>query len=69
MSTYIIRELQHPNDTRQGEVVEAVNLTAAKRRATKQQLFQGTVMTIEYANQIDGQRLAIKENGKWRDYL
>lgn len=71
MSKYIIRELQNPSSTRQGEVVEASSLKAAKRMATKMQIFQGTCMRIELAND-DGSRtdvwLSIKENGQWRDY-
>ena len=71
MTKYIIRELQNPNSIRQGEVIEASSLTVAKRAATRMQVFQGTYMLIELANE-DGSRtdcrLAIKEYRKWHDY-
>ena len=55
MTKYIIRELENPNSIRQGEVVEASSLTVAKRMATRMQVFQGTYMLIELAND-DGSR-------------
>ena len=59
---YIITELQNAQSTRRGEVVEATSLTAAKRKASRMQMFQRSVMEIAYEN---GTRIAIKEAGSW----
>lgn len=65
MTTYIITEKQDRNSTRQGEVVEAKSLTAAKRKASAAQMFQNTVMTIESES---GVLLSWKDrSGKWND--
>jgi ornithine cyclodeaminase/alanine dehydrogenase-like protein (mu-crystallin family) len=40
-------------------------LTAAKAKATKMQMFQGTVLIIENE---DGARLAIKEGNTWTNF-
>ena len=64
MTTYIITELQNANSYRKGETVEVKNLTAAKRKASRLQMFQGTVMEIAYQ---DGAVVSVKENGKWQD--
>ena len=68
MTKYIIRELQNPNSNRQGDAIEANSLTAAKRRASKMQMFQGTCMVIESESGGFYTRLAIKEDGQWRNY-
>ncbi len=59
---FIITELQNAQSTRRGEVVEATSLTAAKRKASKMQMFQRTVMEIAHEN---GARIAVKEAGIW----
>ena len=64
MTTYIITELQNANSYRKGETVEAKDLTAAKRKASRMQRYQGTAMKIEYEN---GSVASIKEDDKWRD--
>lgn len=64
MTTYIITELQNANSHRKGEAVEAKDLTAAKRKASSMQMFQGTVMEIAYEN---GAIVSVKEDGKWQD--
>ena len=64
MDTYIITELQNANSYRKGEAVDAKDLTTAKRKASKMQMFQGTVMEIAYEN---GETVSIKKDGKWRD--
>ena len=64
MTVYIITELQNANSCRKGETVEAQDLSAAKRRASRMQVFQGTVMEIAYAN---GSVVSVKEDGKWQD--
>ncbi|MFT3758419.1 hypothetical protein [Thauera sp.] len=47
MAKFIITEKQDLNSTRKGEIVEAKDLTGAKRAASRSQLFQGTVLTVE----------------------
>ncbi len=65
MTKFIITEKQDRNSTRAGETVEAKSLSAAKRKASSLQFFQGTVMTIESEN---GQLLSWKDKaGKWND--
>lgn len=63
MATFTISELQNVNSTRKGYTVEAKDLAAAKRIASKKQFFQGTVLEISDAKG----RLAVKENGKWEN--
>ena len=64
MKTYVVTEKQNVNSVRNGLVIEAADLAAAKRRASREQMFQGTAMTIESES---GALLAIKQDGKWRD--
>ncbi len=65
MTTYIITEKQDLNSSRQGETIEAKDLAAAKRAASRMKMFQGTVMTIESEN---GTLLSWKDrSGKWND--
>jgi len=66
MTTYIVTELQNAQSSRKGETVEAANLTAAKRKASSMQMFQGTVMEIAAEN---GSVLSRKQDGKWIDSL
>lgn len=61
---YIITEKQDAASTRKGQSVEAPDLSSAKRKATKMQMFQRTTLTIEAEN---GALLAIKKDGKWED--
>ena len=62
MITYEIQEKQHVNDYRKGDLIQADNLTQAKRIATRNQVFYGTVLVI--LSNI-GVELAVKENGIW----
>ena len=66
MTTYIVTELQNAQSSRKGETVQAANLTAAKRKASSMQMFQGTVMEIAAEN---GSVLSRKQDGKWIDSL
>ena len=66
MTTYIIAELQNAQSSRKGETVQSANLTAAKRKASSLQMFQGTVMEIAAEN---GSVLSRKQDGKWIDSL
>lgn len=59
---YIIKEAQNVNSERKGERIEADSLSAAKRAASRAQMFQGSVMKIE--NEY-GLLLAYKEDGRW----
>ena len=65
MRTYIIRELQNADSSREGETIRAADLTAAKRMATRRQMYQGTYLRVETG---DGALLATKEaGGRWID--
>lgn len=64
MSTYIIREVGDARSHRDGQSVEAKDLSAAKRVASRNQMFQRTVLKIEAEN---GTVLSVKENDKWTD--
>ena len=60
-STYTITEKQNSNSIRKGVVKDFKNLTGAKIWASRNQVFQGTVLVIEqYGNVV-----AKKENEKW----
>ena len=65
MTTYIIHELQNLNSVRKGERFEGT-LRAAKAKATRDQVWQGTVLKI---TDEQGTAVAIKEQaaGKWYD--
>nr|7C78_A Chain A, AcrIF9 [Photobacterium damselae] len=64
-AAYIIKEVQNINSEREGTQIEATSLSQAKRIASKEQCFHGTVMRIETVN---GLWLAYKEDGKrWVD--
>lgn len=58
MNTYTITETQNTNSTREGAQIQAANLAAAKRAASKAQCFEGTVLSIYSEN---GTLLARKE--------
>ena len=64
MATYIVRELQNPQSKREGIAISADSLTAAKRKATRSQMFLGTCLAIEATN---GVVLSRKIDGKWED--
>lgn len=63
MTTYTITEKQNAQSTRKGEQIEALDLAAAKRAASRMQMFHGTVLTIE----ANGTLLAVKRGGKWEN--
>ncbi|MDD9154935.1 hypothetical protein PVK64_01850 [Aliivibrio sp. S4TY2] len=64
-TAYIIKEVQNINSEREGTQIETSSLSQAKRIASKNQRFHGTVMRIEA---INGSWLAYKEDGKrWVD--
>ena len=62
MNTFIITEKQHLNSTREGTTIELSSLTEAKRWASKNQCFYGTVLTIENES---GALVAYKTGKKW----
>ena len=61
---YIVRELQNANSTREGTFVSAKSLASVKRKASRDQLFEGTILTIETT---DGRVVATKTAGDWED--
>lgn len=65
MTTYIIHEIQNLNSVRKGEIFEGT-LRAAKAKASREQIWQGTVLKITDEN---GAPVAIKDQktGKWYD--
>jgi hypothetical protein len=73
MNTYRITEKQNQNSHRAGELIQAANLSAAKRIASRMQVFQGTIIEISSPNQsmpedTDADTvLAHKLKGKWQD--
>lgn len=64
MNLYCITEKQNVNSVRDGYHLECNSLLQAKREATKRQVFQNTVITIEHL----GQMLAIKTGKKWVNF-
>lgn len=46
MNTYIITETQNANSIRKGYEIQAKDLASAKRIASKNQVFEGTVLSI-----------------------
>ena len=66
MTTFIITEKQNAQSSRKGETVEADNLSAAKRKASGMQMFNGTVLEISAEN---GSVLSRKEDGRWTDTI
>ena len=68
MANFVISELQNANSYCEGTKIYANSLTAAKGRATKEQVFQNTYLKIESES---GDLLSIKYNadagGRWHD--
>ena len=63
MNLYSITEKQNINSARDGYHAEANSLIEAKKIATRNQMFQGTVLTVEHL----GQLLSVKTGKKWAD--
>lgn len=63
MPIYTITEKQTLGSTRKGNAIQAKNLTEAKRIATRNKMFKGTVLTIE----LNGKRVAYKKDGVWEN--
>jgi len=59
---YTIFELQDADSMRNGASIEAKNLAEAKRKASRSQMFCGTVLVIESAF---GAVLAVKDGRGW----
>ena len=62
MKTFIIIEAQSIGSMRDGYAVEVSSLAAAKRIASRKQMFQKTMLTI---STDCGAVVATKENGVW----
>lgn len=63
MNTYMITEKQSVESIRDGFCINSASLKDAKTKATKSQLFYGTVLTIEE----NGALIAYKKDGVWND--
>lgn len=65
MTNYIIHELQNLESVRKGTEFEGT-LRAAKAKATRDQIWQGTVLKI---TDTDGNAVAVKDQrtGQWYD--
>jgi hypothetical protein len=63
MKQYTVTEKPNAQSRREGTLIEAANLTEAKRKASRMKCFYGTVLEIS----DDVGVLSIKENGKWAD--
>ena len=63
MNLYCITEKQNINSFREGYHLECSSLLQAKKEATKRQIFQGTVITVEHLGQV----LSVKTGKKWAD--
>ena len=61
MTKFTIQEVQNEGSTRQGYEVELKDLSSAKRHATKNQFFMGTVMKVI----CNGELVATKKGSKW----
>lgn len=70
-TTYYFSEVGSSNSYCQATKIEAENLTAAKRMASRRQVFLGTWLKIGWgldSNSFINEVLAIKEPGKkWKD--
>lgn len=64
MNLYCITEKQNINSVRGGYHLECASLLQAKKEATKRQVFNDTVLTIEHL----GQLLSVKTGKKWFDF-
>lgn len=64
MQNFKISEAQTKNCFREGKVIQARSLSAAKSIASKAQVFEGTIIKVEAEN---GALLAYKTGGKWSD--
>ena len=63
MTDYIVIEKQNTNSMREGVKITAKNLTSAKIKASKAQVFKGTVLEI---TNLRGETLAVKQKtGEW----
>lgn len=70
-ATYYFAEVGNPNSYCQATKIEAENLTAAKRMASRRQVFLDTCLKIGWGldgNGFINEVLAIKEPGKkWKN--
>lgn len=62
METYIIIEKESVNQIREGNKIKAANLTEAKKIASKNKAFQGTILEIQNDH---GVSLCVKKDGIW----
>ena len=65
---YYVAEVQNIGSKREAAAIEAKDIAAAKRTASRQQVFEGTV--LEIGTMVDGNGfltdcIFFKVNGKW----
>jgi len=65
MTTYYIYEVQNINATCNRPEIYFGTLKAAKTKATRDQVFQGTVLKITDSK---GNLISAKKKGEWVDY-
>lgn len=63
MQKFIVAEAQNLASLRKGESIEVKDLTAARRKATAMQMFQGTALAIYDAQ--SKLMVSYKLDGKW----
>jgi len=64
MIKFYITEKQDLGSIRKPKMYQARTLSAAKIKATKDQVFRGTVLTIENES---GVMITFKKDGRWTD--
>lgn len=67
---YYVAEVQNIGSKREATAIEAADLATAKRAASRQRAFEGTVLEIGTA--VDGNgfltnQICRKVNGKWQE--
>lgn len=61
---YLVEEVQDINSSRTPERIRAEDLSEAKSKATRMQMFRGTVLKVRAEN---GALLSMKRDGEWID--
>ena len=70
MNTYTYYMSENNGGYRKAERLDATNLAAAKREATRKQVYQGTRLVIGTEVNADGfieEAVSVKKDGIWND--
>ena len=70
MMKYYVAEVQNIGSFRKADEIEARDLTEAKRKASRMQFFEGTVLEIGDSVDENGfltNYICCKVNGKWQE--